>query len=119
MVWNATPLACSSAASPVIAASRCGTVPSVHAKAASTLARGPRDRPADRVKSAPVPGVATMTNDVSRNVSTSAAYVVVADPDPKSRWCAARPGLGGRHVDEAAVVPLERDRDRVGGPVAV
>ena len=66
MVWKATPLACSTAASPVIAATRCGTVPRVHANAARMLARAPRVSPAAIVYSAPVPGVATMTSEVIR-----------------------------------------------------
>src|SRR5262249_41101561 len=77
MTANATPLACSRAASPVMAASRCGTIPSVQANAASTLARGPRDRPADSVKSAPVPGVATMTSDVTRKVQVTGGSLVL------------------------------------------
>ena len=46
MAWNATPEACSTAASPVSAATACGTVPSVHANAASSPARVPRASPA-------------------------------------------------------------------------
>jgi hypothetical protein len=45
-VWNATALVCSRAASPVIAATMCGTIPIVHPTAAMTLARAPRERPA-------------------------------------------------------------------------
>src|SRR5215213_2043336 len=64
MAWNATALACRRAANPVIAASMCGTMPSVQPKAATTAALGPRDRPAASVTSTPVPGDATMTNEV-------------------------------------------------------
>ena len=48
-VWNASALACSSAATPSTAAAMCGTMPSVQPKAATTLARAPRDRPAASV----------------------------------------------------------------------
>ena len=40
---------CSSAASPMIAAAICGTMPSVQPKAATTLARAPRESPAASV----------------------------------------------------------------------
>jgi hypothetical protein len=73
---NATPLARSSAAVPVTAAMRCGTMPSVHPNAATTPARAPREIPADNVISAPVPGIATITSDVSRNAKlTQTAYL--------------------------------------------
>ncbi len=49
MVWNANPLARSSAAVPVTAAARCGRMPSVQPKAATTLARTPCDSPAEIV----------------------------------------------------------------------
>ena len=45
MVWKASALVCSSAARPVMAAAMCGTMPSVQPKAATTLARAPRERP--------------------------------------------------------------------------
>jgi hypothetical protein len=60
-------LVCRSAASPVIAASMCGTIPSVQPKAATTAARVPRDRPAASVTKTPVPGEATIIRDVIRN----------------------------------------------------
>ena len=59
-------LVCSSAASPRIAAAMCGTMPSVQPKAATTLAREPRDRPVAMVNSTPVPGETTMISVVSR-----------------------------------------------------
>ncbi len=43
---NAKPLARSSTAVPVIAATRCGTIPSVQPAAAMRLARVPRESPA-------------------------------------------------------------------------
>ncbi len=55
MTAKATPLAYNTAAKPVSAATRCGTVPNVQAVAASTAARGPRPSPAAMVKIAPVP----------------------------------------------------------------
>ena len=42
-VWNASALVCRRAARPKIAASMCGTMPSVQPKAATALARPPRD----------------------------------------------------------------------------
>ena len=45
MVWKASALVCSNAARPMIAASMCGTMPSVQPKAATTLARAPRESP--------------------------------------------------------------------------
>lgn len=65
------PLARSNAAIPLMAAAICGMIPRVQPAAAMTLARTPRDSPAAMVKSAPVPGVATMSNDVSRNVTVN------------------------------------------------
>ncbi len=50
-----------------MAASMCGTMPMVQAKAARMLARAPRARPAAIVYSAPVPGVATTTRVVNQN----------------------------------------------------
>jgi hypothetical protein len=44
--WNAIALVCMTAARPVTAAARCGTIPSVQAKAARTAAREPRVSPA-------------------------------------------------------------------------
>ena len=79
-VSNATPPARSSAAVPVIAAARCGTMPSVQPAAAIRLARAPRDKPAAIVNSAPVPGVATMTSDVNKK-----ATLISGSPPPTNR----------------------------------
>jgi hypothetical protein len=57
----------SSAARPVIAASMCGTMPSVQPSAAIKLALAPRDRPAASVYRTPVPGVTTTISVVARN----------------------------------------------------
>jgi hypothetical protein len=43
-------------------------MPSVQAKDASTAARLPRARPAPSVYRAPVPGISTMTSEVSQKV---------------------------------------------------
>ena len=51
-------------------------MPSVHPNAATTPAQAPREIPADNVISAPVPGIATITSDVSRNAKlTQTAYL--------------------------------------------
>ena len=50
-----------------MAAAKCGTIPSVQPNAATMLARLPRAKPAAIVYNTPVPGVATMMSDVSRN----------------------------------------------------
>ncbi len=42
-------------------------MPSVQPAAATTLARAPRDSPAETGNSAPVPGVTTMISDVITN----------------------------------------------------
>ena len=47
----------------------CGTMPSVQPKAATTLARAPRDRPAASVNRTPVPGEAMTISEVSKNSS--------------------------------------------------
>ncbi len=49
MTWNAMALVCSSAASPVMAATTWGMIPSVHPTAAMTPARVPRESPAANV----------------------------------------------------------------------
>jgi hypothetical protein len=59
ITWKASALVCSSAASPVTAASMFGAIPSVHPNAATTLPRTPRDSPGASVISTPVPGEAT------------------------------------------------------------
>src|SRR6202042_3145349 len=49
--------------------------PSVQPKAATILARAPRDTPAESVMSAPVPGIATITSEVNRKAKlTKPAY---------------------------------------------
>ena len=50
-----------------MAAAICGTMPTVQPNAATTLARDPREMPAARVYSTPVPGDATTMSDVIRN----------------------------------------------------
>src|SRR5690242_12672941 len=59
----------------MIAAAMCGTIPSVQPNAATTLARRPRERPADSVYSTPVPGVATTISEVSRNAALTRAVL--------------------------------------------
>src|SRR5450631_1272271 len=97
-----------------MAAARCGTIPSVQPTAATTLARLPWASPAAIVYNTPVPGVATMINDVSRNA-------VLMPTAPKMsrrvrRYESTRrlqPARGGVAVVEAAVVtPL------LAGPVS-
>ena len=48
-IWNASALVCRTAARPRMAAAKCGIIPSVHPKAATTLARAPRERPVANV----------------------------------------------------------------------
>ena len=50
----------------MIAATMCGTMPSVHPKAATTLARDPRESPAASVNRTPVPGEMMTISDVTR-----------------------------------------------------
>jgi hypothetical protein len=57
------------AASPSIAPSICGTMPSVQPKAAATEARDPWASATASVYSTPVPGEATTISVVSRNES--------------------------------------------------
>src|SRR5918998_2097979 len=56
-----------------MAATMCGTMPTVQPMAATRLARRPRPSPAAMVNRAPVPGVTTTTRVVSRKVSDTAA----------------------------------------------
>jgi hypothetical protein len=51
----------------MMAAAMCGTMPKVQPKAATMLARDPRDRPVASVNSTPVPGETTTISDVIRN----------------------------------------------------
>src|SRR3954454_4532479 len=51
----------------MMAAAMCGTMPSVQPKAATTLARDPRESPAARVNSTPVPGETITMSEVMRN----------------------------------------------------
>ena len=81
MTENAIALACMMAARPVTAAIMCGTIPSVQAKAATRLARQPREIPAATVYSTPAPGVATTISVVSRN----SGVTVSVFPAPRVR----------------------------------
>src|SRR5579863_4701241 len=99
---NASPLARSNAAVPVTAAIRCGRIPSVQPIAATTLARAPRDRPAERVISAPVPGIATMSSEVNRNAALTSCSLSGRPP------LRAPQRLGGLLYDQCH----ERERRR-------
>src|SRR3954451_24159723 len=66
---NASALVCSTAASPSIAAARCGTIPSVQPNAAATLIRDPRVSAAASVYSTPVPGDTITISEVIRKAS--------------------------------------------------
>ena len=57
----------------MIAAAIWGTMPSVQPKAATMLARDPRERPAAMVKRTPVPGDTTTMREVIRNAMLMAA----------------------------------------------
>ena len=59
----------------MIAAAMCGTMPRVHPKAATVLARDPRERPAAIVKSTPVPGETTTINEVTRKSMLTAGLL--------------------------------------------
>src|SRR6478672_10587330 len=91
MTENATALACMMAAKPVTAAIMCGTIPSVHANAATRLARQPREIPAATVYSTPAPGVATTISVVSRNSGVTVVSPLLA--------CAANRSCGGTPDD--------------------
>src|SRR5918995_4116172 len=68
-VWKASELAYNKAASPVMAATRCGTIPSVQPSAAIKLARRPVEMAAATVYSTPGPGVTTITKVVNKNAT--------------------------------------------------
>lgn len=116
---NATGLAAITAAAPVSASTRCGTIPSVHPSAATSPARVPRPRPAAIVNNAPVPGVAVTTIDAIQNSTPTR-------PDCRATWittqiqvCAdlldqSLAGLRGREsVGSHRVAMLGRERHPV------
>src|SRR5215472_2276911 len=114
---NATPLARSSAAVPVTAAVRCGTIPSVQPNAATTLALAPRDNPAEMVYRAPVPGVTTMINAVSMNAMLNRRS---SRPFGRGQYHASvtHLALGLRALDRGVRTPLRPrrpDRERIDG----
>lgn len=88
----------------------------MQAKAARMLAWAPRESPAASVNSAPVPGVATMTNDVTRKArlmlvdgtcsEESQTGVVL---EPRSRSDDSRSGSGllfAEHVEQRCGVKV-------------
>jgi hypothetical protein len=108
-------LARNSAAVPVIAAAKCGTMPNVQPAAATRLARAPRESPAVIVNSAPVPGVATITSDVSRKARLTTTSST-ADPARYSPAFTVRPGnrWGRRPLRRGCKGPRGRRRRRFG-----
>jgi len=63
----------------------CGTMPSVQPAVATKLARDPRESPAVIVNSAPVPGVATMINVVTKAPHSSLTLpYILSQADTKS-----------------------------------
>jgi hypothetical protein len=65
--------ACSQAATPLRLKARCGTIPSVQPQAVTRAARRPCCKPATMVSTAPVPGEATISKEVSRKVGEARA----------------------------------------------
>ena len=71
----------------MIAAAMCGTIPSVHPNAATTLARDPRESPAASVNSTPVPGEAMTIREVIRNSMLMVAPACMANGEwPSREW---------------------------------
>ena len=60
-------------------------MPRVQPNAVTMLERIPRDKPAEMVSRAPVPGVATMTKEVIRNARLTHPSITSADVDPLRR----------------------------------
>ena len=69
-------------------------MPSVQPKAATMLARDPRERPAAMVKRTPVPGETTTMSEVIRNAMLTAALLTLAR-DLESAFPAVRPVSAG------------------------
>src|SRR5262245_29277091 len=90
----------------MIAAAMCGTMPSVHPNAATILARDPRERPAAKVNSTPVPGDAMTIRDVIRNSMLMIAPCRLgrAKEDPTYRFGSRYSYTAIRHDDGAGHV---------------
>ena len=73
-------------------------MPSVQPNAVTMLARMPRDRPAEIVSSAPVPGVATMTSDVIRKATLTRPSIVRAAAGPTKERLRVAAGVSSLHT---------------------
>src|SRR5262245_106946 len=93
----------------MIAAAMCGTMPSVHPNAATTLARDPRERPAASVNRTPVPGETMMISEVTRK------SIVTDGPPPLptcSRTRRQRRGAGRRAPVTGGLLVAVHDLDQ-------